>query len=247
MSTETKTNKAALIIGAGEGNGAAIAKRFAREGYVACVVRRHLEPLQQLVSEIEAVGGQARAFAVDARKEEAVIALVDQIEREIGPLEVLVFNAGANVPSSILDETAQKYFKIWEMACFAGFLSAREAAKRMVTRGRGTILFTGATASMRGGAKFAAFSGAKHALRALAQSMARELGPRGIHVGHVVIDGMVDTAFIRDNFPQVYAERMPKEGIMQPENIAENYWHLHSQPRDAWTFELDLRPYMETW
>ena len=243
----TADSKAALIIGAGEGNGAAISKRFAREGYVACVVRRHLEPLQALVSEIEAAGGAARAFASDARKVEAVVALIDQIEREVGPIEVLVFNAGANVPSSILDETAQKYFKVWEMACFAGFLNAREVAKRMVTRGRGTILFTGATASMRGGRNFAAFAGAKHALRALAQSMARELGPRGIHVGHIVIDGMVDTAFIRDNFPQVYAERMPKEGIMQPEHIAENYWTMHSQPRDAWTFELDLRPYMETW
>lgn len=243
----TTSNKAALIIGAGEGNGSAIAKRFAREGYVACVVRRSAEPLQKLVAEIEATGGQARAFASDARKEEAVVALIEKIEREVGPIEVLVFNAGANVPSSILDETAQKYFKIWEMACFAGFLNAREVAKRMVTRGRGTILFTGATASMRGGAKFAAFAGAKHALRALAQSMARELGPRGIHVSHVVIDGMVDTAFIRDNFPQVYADRMPKEGIMQPEHIADNYWHLHQQPRDAWTFETDLRPYMETW
>lgn len=162
----TADKKAALIIGAGEGNGTAIAKRFAREGYVACVVRRHLEPLQALVSTIEAAGGKARAFVVDARKEEAVVALVEQIEREVGPIEVLVFNAGANVPSSILDETAQKYFKIWEMACFAGFLNAREVAKRMVTRGRGTILFTGATASMRGGAKFAAFAGAKHALRA---------------------------------------------------------------------------------
>lgn len=243
----TTIRKAALIIGAGEGNGAAIAKRFAREGYVACVVRRHLEPLQALVSQIEAAGGSARAFASDARKEEAVVALVEQIEQEVGPIEVLVFNAGANVPSSILDETAQKYFKIWEMACFAGFLNAREVAKRMVKRGSGTILFTGATASMRGGKNFAAFAGAKHALRALAQSMARELGPRGIHVGHIVIDGMVDTAFIRDNFPQIHAERLPKEGIMNPEHIAENYWTMHSQPRDAWTFELDLRPYMETW
>ncbi|PTU32817.1 SDR family oxidoreductase [Stenotrophobium rhamnosiphilum] len=246
MNAETN-NKAVLIIGAGEGNGSAIAKRFAREGYVACVVRRNAEPLQELVSAIESEGGRARAFAIDARKEEAIVDLIDQIEREIGPLEVLVFNAGANVPSSILDETAKKYFKIWEMACFAGFLSAREAAKRMVTRKRGTIIFTGATASVRGGANFAAFAGAKHALRALAQSMGRELGPRGIHVAHVVIDGMVDTAFIRDNFPKVYTDRMDKEGIMLPEHIAENYWYLHSQPRDAWTFELDLRPYMETW
>jgi NAD(P)-dependent dehydrogenase (short-subunit alcohol dehydrogenase family) len=243
----TDSSRVALVIGAGDGNGAAIARRFAREGYVACVVRRSAEKLQPLVAQIVASGGRAQAFGSDARKEEEVAALFEQVERDIGPVEVLVFNVGANVPSSILDETARKYFKIWEMACFAGFLCGREAAKRMAARGRGTILFTGATASMRGGKGFAAFSGAKHALRALAQSMARELGPRGVHVGHVVIDGMVDTDFIRDNFPQVYAERMPKDGILKPEHIAESYWQLHAQPRDAWTFELDLRPYMETW
>ncbi|HEY0915548.1 MAG TPA: SDR family oxidoreductase [Solimonas sp.] len=243
----TDSPRVALVIGAGDGNGAAIARRFAREGYVACVVRRSAEKLQPLVAQIVASGGRAQAFGSDARKEEDVTALFEQIERDIGPVEVLVFNVGANVPSSILDETARKYFKIWEMACFAGFLNGREAAQRMVKRGRGTILFTGATASMRGAAGFAAFSGAKHALRALAQSMARELGPKGVHVGHVVIDGMVDTDFIRDNFPKAYAERMPKEGILKPEHIAESYWQLHAQPRDAWTFELDLRPYMETW
>lgn len=240
-------SKAALIIGAGEGNGSAIAKRFAQEGYVACVARRSAEPLHALVAEIEAAGGHARAFPTDARKEDAVVALIDQIEKEVGPIEVLVFNAGANVPSSILEETAQKYFKIWEMACFSGFLSAREVARRMVTRERGTIIFTGATASLRGAARFAAFAGAKHALRALAQSMARELGPRGIHIAHVVIDGAVDTKFIRDTFPQMYEERMAKDGILMPQHIAENFWQLHAQPRDAWTFELDLRPYMETW
>src|SRR5690606_24965138 len=137
-----------------------------------------------------------------------------------------------------------KYFKIWEMACFAGFLSGREAARRMVPRGRGSILFTGATASLRGGAGFAAFAGAKAALRALAQSMARELGPRGIHVAHVVVDGGIDTAFIRDNFPERYALKA-QDGILNPEHIAENYWMLHAQPRDAWTHELDLRPWME--
>ncbi|MDM4769670.1 SDR family oxidoreductase [Solimonas sp. SE-A11] len=243
----TDSPRVALVIGAGDGNGAAIARRFAREGYVACVVRRSADKLQPLVAQIVASGGRAQAFGTDARKEEEVTALFEQIERDIGPVEVLVFNVGANVPSSILDETARKYFKIWEMACFAGFLNGREAAQRMVRRGRGTILFTGATASMRGAAGFAAFSGAKHALRALAQSMARELGPKGVHVGHVVIDGMVDTDFIRDNFPKAYAERMPKQGILKPEHIAESYWQLHAQPRDAWTFELDLRPYMETW
>jgi len=246
MNTPVKS-AVALIIGAGDGNGAAIAKRFAREGYVACVVRRSADKLQPLVAAIEAEGGRAQAYGTDARKEEEVVALFEQIERDIGPVEVLVFNVGANVPSSILDETARKYFKIWEMACFAGFLCGREAAKRMVARGRGTILYTGATASIRGAARFAAFAGAKHALRALAQSMARELGPRNIHVAHVVIDGAVDTDFIRDNMAALYAERMPKDGILKPAHIAENYWQLHAQPRDAWTFELDLRPYMETW
>jgi len=175
-----------------------------------------------------------------------VIALVEQIEGEIGPIEVLVFNIGANVPSSVLEETARKYFKVWEMACFGGFLNGREVARRMVARGRGTILFTGATAALRGSANFAAFAGAKHALRALAQSMARELGPQGVHVAHVIVDGAIDTEFIRSNFPQRYALK-ERDGILNPEHIAENYWQLHRQPRDAWTFELDLRPWLETW
>lgn len=132
------------------------------------------------------------------------------------------------------------------MGCFGGFLMGREVAKVMVPRGRGTILFTGATASLRGSAGFAAFAGAKHALRALAQSMARELGPLGIHVAHVVIDGAIDTPFIRENFPERYALK-EKEGILDPEAIAENYWRLHVQPRSAWTHELDLRPWIEMW
>ncbi len=173
-----------------------------------------------------------------------MIALVEKVESEIGPIEVLVFNIGANVPCSILEESARKYFKIWEMACFSAFLNGREVARRMVARGRGTILFTGATASLRGSAHFAAFAGAKHALRALAQSMARELGPKNIHVAHVVVDGAIDTEFIRSNFPERYALK-EQDGILDPEHIAENYWYLHTQPRDAWTHELDLRPYME--
>jgi NAD(P)-dependent dehydrogenase (short-subunit alcohol dehydrogenase family) len=241
-------NKVALIIGAGDATGGAIARRFAREGYTACVTRRSLEKLQPLLEQIRTEGGVAHGFASDARKEEEVVVLVEQIESTLGPIEVLVFNIGANAPSSILEETARKYFKIWEMACFGGFLNAREVAKRMVQRGgdghKGTIIFTGATASMRGGANFAAFSGAKMALRALAQSMARELGPRGIHVAHVVVDGPPPTAFIRDNFPQRYALK-EQDGIVNPEHIAETYWMLHRQPRDAWTHELDLRPYME--
>jgi len=236
----------ALVIGAGDATGGAIARRFAREGLVACVTRRSADKLAPLVDEIRAAGGAARGFVSDARKEEEVIALVEQIEREVGPIEVLVFNIGANVPSSVLEETARKYFKVWEMACFGGFLNGREVARRMVARGRGTILFTGATAALRGSANFAAFAGAKHALRALAQSMARELGPQGVHVAHVIVDGAIDTEFIRSNFPQRYALK-ERDGILNPEHIAENYWQLHRQPRDAWTFELDLRPWLETW
>ena len=238
--------QAALVIGAGDATGGAIAKRFAREGMIACMVRRSADKLQPLVEEIQAAGGQAFGFGTDARKEEEVIALVDRIEREIAPIEVMVFNIGANVPCSILEETARKYFKIWEMACFSAFLVGREVAKRMAARQRGTIIFTGATAGLRGSANFAAFSGAKFALRSLSQSMARELGPLNIHVAHVVVDGAIDTAFIRDNFPERYALK-DQDGILNPDHIADNYWHLHAQPRDAWTHELDLRPWTEKW
>jgi NAD(P)-dependent dehydrogenase (short-subunit alcohol dehydrogenase family) len=238
--------KVVLVVGAGDATGGAIAKRFAQEGFFACVTRRSADKLQPLVDAITANGGEARGFACDARKEEDVVALVEQIESEIGAIEVFVFNIGANVPCSILEETARKYFKIWEMACFSGFLNGREVAKRMAQRKRGTILFTGATAGMRGAAGFAAFAGAKHGIRALAQSMARELGPMNIHVAHVVVDGAIDTDFIRDSFPEKYATK-DQDGILNPEHIAENYWYLHSQPRDAWTFELDLRPWSERW
>ena len=238
--------KVVLVVGAGDSTGGAIAKRFAQEGFVACVTRRSADKLQPLVEAIKADGGEAHGFACDARKEEDVIALVEQIESQIGPIEAFVFNIGANVPCSILEETARKYFKIWEMACFSGFLNAREVAKRMARRQRGTILFTGATAGTRGAAGFAAFAGAKHGIRALAQSMARELGPMNIHVAHVIVDGAIDTDFIRESFPEKYATK-DQDGILNPEHIAENYWYLHSQPRDAWTFELDLRPWSERW
>jgi NAD(P)-dependent dehydrogenase (short-subunit alcohol dehydrogenase family) len=175
-----------------------------------------------------------------------MVELVDRIEREIGPIEVAVHNVGGNVRFSIRETTARVYFKVWEMGCFSGFLLGREAARVMVPRGRGTILFTGASASLRGREGFAAFSGAKHALRALAQSMARELGPLGVHVGHVVVDGAIDTAFIQQMFPERYALK-DRGGVLDPEHIAENYWLLHRQPRDAWTFELDVRPWIESW
>ncbi len=238
--------KAALIIGAGDATGGAIARRFAREGYTACVTRRSADKLAPLVERIQAEGGQARAFGSDARDEAAMALLVQTIEAEVGPIEVAVFNIGANVRFNVTDTTERVYRKVWEMGALAGFLMGRDVAKAMLPRGRGTILYTGATASLRGGAGFAAFAGAKHALRALAQSMSRELGPQGIHVAHVVVDGAIDTAFIAQNFPERYALK-EQQGILNPDHIADNYWHLQQQPRSAWTHELDLRPWMETW
>jgi NAD(P)-dependent dehydrogenase (short-subunit alcohol dehydrogenase family) len=235
-----------LVVGAGDATGGAVARRFAREGYAACVTRRHADKLQPLVERIRADGGQAHAFGSDARNEEQMVALVEGIERDIGPIDVAVFNIGANVRHGITDTSARVYFKVWEMACFAGFLMGREVAKAMLPRGRGTIVFTGATASLRGREGFAAFAGAKHALRALAQSMARELWPKGIHVAHPVIDGAIDTEFIRSQFPERYALKA-QQGIVDPQHIAEAYWQLHNQPRDAWSHEIDLRPWREPW
>lgn len=239
-------NRAAVVIGAGESTGGAIAKRFAREGYVACVSRRRGDELAPLVEEIEAEGGAARPYGCDARDEDAVAELFAAIEKDVGPVEVAVFNPGANVNFPIRDTTSRVYRKVWEMACFAGFLTGREAARYMVPRGHGSILFTGATASLRGGVGFAAFAGAKHALRALAQSMARELSPQGVHVAHVVIDGAIDTPWIRENFGPMVEQR-PPDGLLSPAAIADSYWMLHQQPRNAWTFELDLRPFDERW
>jgi len=238
------SRRAALVIGAGDATGGAISRRFAREGFVACVTRRTADKLQPLVNRIHAEGGQARGFGSDARDETQMAELVATIEREVGPIEVAVFNIGANVRFGVTETTERVYRKVWEMGALAGFLMGREVAKVMVPRSRGTILFTGATASVRGSAGFAAFSGAKHALRALAQSMARELGPQGIHVAHVVIDGAIDTAFIRDNFPERYALKQ-QDGILDPDAIADNYWLLHQQHKSAWTHELDLRPWIE--
>ena len=239
-------NPVTLIIGAGNALGGAIAKRFARAGYTACVTRRTVEKLAALKAEIESAGGTCHAFGSDAREEEDVIKLFAQIEAEIGPIEVFVFNIGGNVRFGITEMTARVYRKAWEMCAFGGFLTGREAARVMLPRKKGTIIFTGATASLRGGVGFSAFAGGKHALRALAQSMARELGPQGIHVGHVVIDGGIDTPFIAERFPERYALK-DQDGILNPDHIAENYWTLHSQPRDAWTFELDVRPWIEKW
>ena len=190
--------------------------------------------------------GMAYPYGVDAREENEMVALFERVEREIGPIEVAVFNVGGNVRFEVTETTSRVYRKVWEMAAFAGFLTGREAARHMLTRGRGSIFFTGATASLRGGAGFSAFAGAKHALRALAQSMARELGPKGIHVAHVIIDGAIETQWIKERFPERYALK-DQDGILIPDHIAENYWVLHKQPRSAWTHELDLRPWIEPW
>jgi NAD(P)-dependent dehydrogenase (short-subunit alcohol dehydrogenase family) len=238
--------KAVLVVGAGDATGGAIARRFAREGFIACVTRRTADKLAPLVAQIEAEGGQAVPFGSDARKEAEVIELVSRIERDIAPIEVAVFNVGGNVRFGITETTTRVYTKVWEMAALAGFLMGREVAKVMLPRQRGSIFFTGATASLRGRDGFAAFAGAKHALRALAQSMAKELGPQGIHVAHLVIDGAIDTAFIRETFPERYKLK-EREGIVNPEAIADAYWQLHTQQKSAWTHEMDLRPWLEAW
>ena len=243
MNSQTK---GVLVIGAGDSLGSAVARRFGKEGFTICVARRNGEKLAPLCQEINEAGGHAIGFSLDARKEEPVVALFEKIEKEIGEIEVTVFNVGGNVRFGILETTAKKYYKVWEMGCFAGFLSGRESAREMVTRNRGTIIFTGATASVRGSAGFSAFAGAKHGLRALAQSMARELGPQGIHVAHVVIDGAIDTPWIRETFPEMVASK-PAHGLLNPNEIAENYFMLYKQPKSAWTFELDLRPSVENW
>jgi NAD(P)-dependent dehydrogenase (short-subunit alcohol dehydrogenase family) len=236
----------AIIIGAGDATGSALTKKFANEGYKVCPVRRprSIDKVNMLAEEISNNGGWAKGYGVDARDEDSIKDLFDEVENNVAPIDVVIFNPGANVFFPIEETTSRVFKKVWEMAAFAGFLTGKEAAKYMKKRNEGSIFFTGATASMRGSSGFSAFSSAKFALRAVSQSMARELGPEGIHVAHFVIDGAIDTAFIKETFPDVYALK-EKDGILQPEAIAEAYWSVHSQHRSAWTHELDLRPYME--
>ena len=236
----------AIIIGAGDATGSALTKKFANEGYKVCPVRRprSIDKVNMLAEEISNNGGWAKGYGVDARDEDSIKDLFDEVENNVAPIDVVIFNPGANVFFPIEETTSRVFKKVWEMAAFAGFLTGKEAAKYMKKRNEGSIFFTGATASMRGSSDFSAFSSAKFALRAVSQSMARELGPEGIHVAHFVIDGAIDTAFIKETFPDVYALK-EKDGILQPEAIAEAYWSVHSQHRSAWTHELDLRPYME--
>lgn len=243
-------NATAAIIGAGDFIGSAIAQRFAREGYTVFAGRRTADKLAPLVETIEKAGGRCVGRALDARKEEDVTAFLDEADKT-APLEVCIFNPGANVNFPILETTERVFRKVWEMACYGGFLTGREAARRMLAHGKGTILFTGATASLRGGKGYTAFASAKFGLRAVAQSMARELGPQNIHVAHLIIDAGVDTAFVRDRIrsrggDEAVAKIQPDQ-LMNPESVANAYWQLHAQTPDGWTFELDLRPYGETW
>ena len=241
---------AAAIVGAGDYIGSAIAERFAAEGYRVFGGRRQGDRLSGLKSNIESAGGRFEARSLDARQEDQVAAFMAEADAD-QPLEVVVFNVGANVNFPILETTERVFRKVWEMACEGGFLTGREAARRMLARGAGSIFFTGATASMRGGAGYAAFASAKAGLRAVAQSMARELGPRNIHVAHLVIDAGVDTAFVRERIAAARGpealEQLAPDTLMEPASIAEAYWRLHQQTRDGWTFELDLRPYGESW
>jgi len=190
------------------------------------------------------------AKSLDARKEEDITEFLASADRH-APLEVCIFNIGANVNFPLLETTERVFRKVWEMACYAGFLTAREAARHMVPRERGAIFFTGATASLRGSVGFAAFASAKFGLRAVAQSAARELGPKNIHVAHLIIDAGVDTAWVRDRIRTQRGEEalanLAPDQLMRPESVANAYWQLYEQPRDAWTFELDLRPFAEKW
>lgn len=235
-----------LVMGAGDAIGSAICRRFARAGYEVVAARRNVDKLQHLVDEAESAGWALHPVACDARDEEQVARLFAGIEADYGPIEVTVFNIGANVPMSVLETDSRKFRKIWEMACFSGFLCGREAARYMLPRERGTVIFTGATASVRGAAGFGAFASAKHGLRAWAQSMARELAPKNIHVAHIIIDAAVDTAWIHENHPRA-AELVKSDGLVDPDELSALYLDIHQQQRSAWTFEMDVRPWIENW
>src|ERR1700758_2589033 len=240
----------AAVIGAGDFIGSAMAKKFASEGFTVFAGRRHGEKLAPLVAEIEAAGGRVFGRSLDARKEEEIATFLQDADAA-APLEVCVFNIGANVNFPLLETTERVFRKVWEMACYAGFLAGREAARLMLPRGRGSIFFTGATASLRGGVGYAAFASAKFGLRAVAQSAARELGPKNIHVAHLVIDAGVDTAWVRDRIREREGDEAMKnldvERLMRPASVAEAYWQIYQEPRDAWSFEREIRPFAEKW
>jgi NAD(P)-dependent dehydrogenase (short-subunit alcohol dehydrogenase family) len=243
-------NASAAVIGAGDFIGAAIAKKFAAEGFTVFAGRRHGDKLAPLVDEVETAGGQIVGRSLDARREHEITAFLQDADTT-APLEVCIFNIGANVNFPLIETTERVFRKVWEMACYAGFLAAREAARLMVPRGRGNIFFTGATASLRGGAGYAAFASAKFGLRAVAQSAAREFGPKNIHVAHLVIDAGVDTAWVRERIKEREGEaalaNLDPGRLMRPASVADAYWQLYQEPRDAWSFEREIRPFAEKW
>ena len=243
-----KRNKTVAVIGAGDFIGAEIAKKFASEGFTIFAGRRNGAKLEPLVKEIEAAGGEIYARSLDARKEEEITSFLNDADKH-APMEICVFNIGANVNFPILDTTERVFRKVWEMACYSGFLAGREAARIMVSRGGGNIFFTGATASLRGGSGYAAFASAKFGLRAVAQAMARELGPKNVHVAHLIIDSGVDTAWVRQLFTATRGAEVldNPDLLMPPVSVAESYWQLYQQPKSAWTFELEIRPFGEKW
>jgi NAD(P)-dependent dehydrogenase (short-subunit alcohol dehydrogenase family) len=233
------------VIGAGDFIGSAIARKFAAQGFTVFAGRRNGEKLAELVKES---GGRILGRSLDARKEEDITAFLREADA-FAPLEVCIFNPGANVHIPLVETTERVFRKVWEMACYGGFLTGREAARLMLPRGRGAIFFTGATASLRGGAGYAAFASAKAGLRAVAQSAARELGPQGIHVAHLIIDSGVDTEWVRNRIREREGEAglQNPDRLMQPASVGEAYWQLYQQPKDAWTFEMDIRPFGEKW
>ncbi|MDB5631522.1 MAG: short-chain dehydrogenase [Tardiphaga sp.] len=243
-----KRNATVAVIGAGDFIGAEIAKKFASEGFTVFAGRRNGDKLAPLVTEIETTGGSIVARSLDARKEDEITAFLNDADAH-APLEVCIFNIGANVNFPILETTERVFRKVWEMACYSGFLAGREAARLMTARGQGSIFFTGATASQRGGSGYAAFASAKFGLRAVAQSMARELGPKNIHVAHLIIDSGVDTAWVRERREQLWGKEAldNPDLLMPPSSVAASYWPLYPQPRSAWTFELEIRPFGEKW
>ena len=246
MTTSSCTSVA--VIGAGDYIGAEIVKRFASEGFTVFAGRRNGDKLAPLVAEVEAAGGRIVARSLDARNEAETTAFLNDADMH-APLEVVIFNVGANVNFPILETTDRVFRKVWEMACWAGFVAGREAARLMLPRGGGKIFFTGATASLRGGSGFAAFASAKFGLRAVAQSMARELMPQNIHVAHLIIDSGVDTAWVRERRAQLWGKEAldNPDLLMPPASVAGAYWQLYQQPKTAWTFEMEIRPFGEKW
>ena len=232
--------KAAVILGAGPGLGAAIARRFAREGFSAGLMARREESLSAVREEIEGAGGTALAVETDATDAGSVAQAFDRVQDELGDPEIFVYNAGAFQMGGILELTPEQFDDCFRVNCSGAFFGAQQVLPGMLEKGHGTIIFTGATASLRGSANFAALATGKFGLRALAQSMAREFGPQGIHVAHVVIDGQINTPQLRESQPE-----REEHTTLSPDAIAETYWQLHVQDPRAWTLELDLRPAVE--